>query len=194
VPIHCRPDAHCRRADCAPQYARIPFAHAEASALLQPAASGILPAERSAMPSIPLPSWMLLLWCGLIAAIASEWLAALARSIRPAATRMRASAPRLMSAPRGSVPFAILSGTFAFAPLYGLAFEALARADLETGAAIGAAHGTLTAVLVLLGHLRRRSGTATPALRTVLGYRLRRLLTRTLYGALLGFLYVVPSV
>jgi hypothetical protein len=97
-----------------------------------------------------------------------------------------------MSAPRASVPIAVISGTLLFAPVYGLLFEAFARADLATGAVIGAAHGALAAAFVLIGHLRRRATAASPALTPVLGYRFRRLVTRTLYGALLGFLYVVP--
>ena len=98
-----------------------------------------------------------------------------------------------MSAPRGSLPFALISGTFLFAPVYGLLFESLARADLGTGALIGAAHGAIAAAFVLVGHLRKRASAATPTLRPVIGYRLRRLVTRTVYGALLGFLYVVPG-
>jgi hypothetical protein len=143
------------------------------------------------MVRMPSPSWMLLFWCGLVAALASEWLAAFVRSLRPRPKLDRAG-PRLMNKPRGSVPIAVAAGTFVFAPLYGLLFESVSRADLLTGSLIGAAHGSLTAVFVLLSWLRRRTGNG-PPLRPIIYYRAGRLLTRIAYGALLGFLYVVPG-
>jgi hypothetical protein len=146
--------------------------------------------------SIPAPSWLLLFWCGFTAAIASEWLVAAGRAFiapRRAVLAEKGTGPRLMSRPRGSIPFSILSGTIVFAPLYGLLFEWLSRADFEAGAAVGAAHGVLAGLLVLLSTIRRTSKPAGTALRPMLGYRARRLITRVLYGALLGFLYVVPG-
>jgi hypothetical protein len=143
--------------------------------------------------SIPAPSWLLLLWCGFTAAIASEWLVAAGRAFIAPRGAEKGTGPRLMSRPRGSIPFSILSGTVVFAPLYGLLFEWLSRADFEAGAAVGAAHGVFAGLLVLLSTIRRTTGPAAKALRPMLGYRARRLITRVLYGALLGFLYVVPG-
>ena len=91
------------------------------------------------------------------------------------------------------MPFAILSGTVVFAPLYGVAFEWLARADLEAGAAIGAVHGVIAGLAVVLAGFRRRTASRGKSLKPMLGYRARRLITRVLFGALLGFLYVVPG-
>jgi len=145
------------------------------------------------MMPIPAPSWFLLFWCGLAAALGSEFIVAIARALLKPGQAAPAGAPRLMSTPRGSVPFAILSGTLVFAPVYGLAFEALARADLEAGAALGALHGALAGLLVIVAAFRRRARTQPKSLRPVIGYRTRRLVTRILFGALLGFLYVVPG-
>jgi hypothetical protein len=142
---------------------------------------------------IPAPSWFLLFWCGLAAALASEFIVALARATLAHGQRSTEAGPRLMSAPRTSIPFAVLSGAFVFAPLYGIAFEWLARADLQAGAAIGAIHGVIAGVAVLFAAFRRRAGSPARSLKPMLGFRARRLLTRALFGALLGFLYVVPG-
>ncbi len=143
---------------------------------------------------IPTPSWLLVFWCGLCASIASEWLMAAATALvsRPSAAR-RAGTPRFMTRPRGSIPFALVSGTLVFAPLYGLAFEWWRRANVASGALLGVAHGVLAGSIVLFGLLRRRAREPREAtLKPMLFYRGRRLLTRVLYGALMGFLYVVP--
>lgn len=143
---------------------------------------------------IPTPSWLLLFWCGLAAAIVSEWVAAIPRiPNRRNESGGRAGTPRLLSQPHGSVPLAILYGTLIFAPAYGLLFEWLARADLEAGAVAGAVHGALAALLFLIGWARMRRNREAPAFKPVALYRARRLLARVVYGAVLGFLYVVPT-
>ena len=131
----------------------------------------------------------------LAAALASEWLMALLRAlVTPTRSAGRPAGPRLMNAPRGSVPFAIVSGTFVFGPAYGMAFEWLARADLEAGAVMGAIHGALAGTLVMLGLMRRRRRDGTSSsVRGMILYRVRRFATRILYGAFIGLLYVVPG-
>jgi hypothetical protein len=140
------------------------------------------------------PSWLLLLWCGFAASLASEWIVATARAIidRRRHDPHRAG-PRLLSTPRGSAPIAVLAGTLVSAPVYGLAFESWQRADVTAGLILGAIHGVMAGLIVLVAFLRRRrkDNRLTP-LRPLAAFRVRRLVTRVLYGALLGFLYVVP--
>jgi hypothetical protein len=58
---------------------------------------------------------------------------------------------------------------------------------------LGTVHGLIAGLFVLIAFLRRRhkDNRATPV-RPLAVFRVRRLATRVLYGALLGFLYVVP--
>lgn len=142
------------------------------------------------MPAISAPSWPLLLWCGLAAAIASEWIAGVGATILRSGER-RSAAPRLMSRPRGSTLVSLLTGTLVFAPVYGLAFEFAGNADLATGAALGAAHGVLMTAWSLLTS-RRGDARLRPTFRSVLLHRAGRGVVRVIYGAVLGFLYVVP--
>lgn len=146
------------------------------------------------MPGLPNPSWLLLFWCGLVASIASEWTAVAIRTAVGGARASRASGnPRLMREPRGSALFAIITGTLISAPVYGLLFEWIHRADLAAGATIGALHGTLAGTLVLLATVRNPDSRAAGfSLRPTALYRLRRFATRILYGALMGLLYAVP--
>lgn len=137
-----------------------------------------------------MPSWPLLLWCGLAAAIASEWIAGVFASLGRGAEK-RSAAPRLMSRPRGSTLFSILTGTILFAPLYGLAFEFMGRADLSGGALLGLAHG-IFATAWSLWAARRGDNRIRPPVRSILFHRAARTAIRVIYGATLGFLYVVP--
>jgi hypothetical protein len=144
--------------------------------------------------TIQTPSWLLLLWCGFAASLASEWIVAMARAVlargRDHPSR---SGPRLMSTPRGSVPIAVLLGTLVSAPVYGLIFEWWHRADLAAGLLLGTIHGTVAGLIVLVAFLRRRRrDNREMPVRPLAVFRARRLITRVLYGAVLGFLYVVP--
>jgi len=146
------------------------------------------------MPGLPNPSWLLLFWCGLVASIASEWTAAAIRaSVGRARNHGASGNPRLMREPRGSTLIAIITGTLVSAPVYGLLFEWIHRADLTVGATIGAVHGTLAGTVVLFATIRNRNTrSAGFSLRPTAFYRLRRFATRVLYGALMGLLYAVP--
>lgn len=98
-----------------------------------------------------------------------------------------------MSAPRGSVPIAVLLGTIVSAPVYGLIFEWWHRADLAAGLFLGTIHGVLAGLVVLMAFLRRRrQDNHELPVRPLAVFRVRRLITRVVYGAVLGFLYVVP--
>ena len=89
----------------------------------------------------------------------------------------------------------LLAGTFLFPAMYGLAFEALARADVAIGATLGLLHGTVVGALLPLAW--RLAGGAERA--GVFGRHLGSLTpfgivtTHVLYGALLGYIYVVPG-
>lgn len=140
-----------------------------------------------------MPSWLLLLWCGFAASLASEWIVATARAIIARGRGAQRTGPRLMSAPRGSVPIAVLLGTLVSAPVYGLVFELWHRADLTAGLMLGTLHGLIAGLFVLVAFLRRRrKDNRDTSVRPLAVFRVRRLVTRVLYGALLGFLYVVP--
>jgi len=143
------------------------------------------------MPGVSALSLPLLLWCGLAASIASEWIAGVGATLLRRSERSR-SAPRLMSRPRGSTLVALLTGTFLFAPLYGWIFEWAGRADLTAGAALGAAHG-LAVTAWSIWASRRAEPRVRPALRDVIVHRAGRTAIRVLYGATLGLLYVVPA-
>lgn len=139
------------------------------------------------------PSWLLLLWCGFAASLASEWIVAAVRAILARGRDTQRSGPRLMSTPRGSVPIAVLTGTLISAPVYGLIFEWWRRADLAAGLLLGTIHGLIAGLIILIAFVRRRRKDRrdTPV-RPLAVFRVRRLVTRVLYGALMGFLYVVP--
>lgn len=139
------------------------------------------------------PSWLLLFWCGFAASLASEWIVAAIRALFAGRSNEKHSGPRLMSAPRGSVPIAVVTGTLISAPVYGLIFEWMHRADLTAGVLLGALHGLLAGVIILIAFVRRRRmDRRDTSVRPLAVFRVRRLVTRVLYGALLGFLYVVP--
>ena len=121
-----------------------------------------------------MPSWLLLLWAGLAAALVAL---PIARPVRSAPKRPRPLASRVL--PLG---FEII----VFPVLYALLFEALRRSDVVAGLALGAAHGLLG---VTISKLQARRDGPHPQATTAL----RALLARTLYGAIFAFLYVVPT-
>lgn len=118
---------------------------------------------------IEAPAWPILLWCGLAASLAA--ILVLPPPNSPGAPRRPAN-----------WPLTLILGVALFAPLYGLGFDAIGRADVLLGAAFGLAHGLLAVALALRtrGSLR----TATLA-RTLFGW--------IVYGATVGFLYPVPT-
>lgn len=87
------------------------------------------------------------------------------------------------------------AGTFLFPTAYAVGFEMMARADVGLGAAMGLLHGVLAAALLPIAW--HRTGDQGPA--GLLGRRLGPLtpigivMTHVLYGALLGYIYVVPD-
>src|SRR5690606_41430670 len=68
-----------------------------------------------------------------------------------------------------------------FPLLYGVVLELIGRADLMTGAILGATHAAVELV-VALGRPDRPTADA----------RFRTFLARTLYGIVFGFIYIVP--
>ena len=114
------------------------------------------------------PAWPILLWCGLAASLAA------ALVLPPAHQSGTPARP-----PRW--PLTLVLGIGVFAPLYGLIFEALGRADLFAGAGFGLAHGLLALAFALRsrGSLPR----VRPGARIVLGW--------IVFGAALGFLYPI---
>lgn len=117
------------------------------------------------------PGWLLILWCGLAAA-----LVALPIARAPERKAVRVSAGRRIAG--GIVELLV------FPVLYALALEALGRSDIALGAILGAAHGMLTVATAAM-----RPGTGGGLLAT----RTRAFLARTVYGAVFAFLYVVPA-
>jgi hypothetical protein len=115
------------------------------------------------------PTWPILLWSGLVASVVASF-------ILPRRVPRRAGARSL---PRW--PVALILGVLLFAPLYGVGFEMLGRANLGTGIMFGAAHGLFSLALAIP---RRRQAGALHLLRLMAG--------RVLFGTLLGFLYPVP--
>lgn len=115
------------------------------------------------------PAWPILLWCGLAASLAA------ALVLPPAPARGTARRP-----PRW--PLTLAFGTALFAPLYGLAFDALGRADLLIGSLFGFAHGLFALALLV------RTRSTAPR-----GAFLRTLTAWILFGAIVGFLYPVPT-
>src|SRR5690606_14028464 len=79
-------------------------------------------------------------------------------------------------------------GVLIYGPLYGLIFEALGTATLAGGAAIGAIHGSAR-TLAAIARQRRAPHTRRAEPAAVHG---RRIVARLVYGAVVGFLYVVP--
>jgi hypothetical protein len=121
------------------------------------------------------PSWYLLLWAAFVASIVASSLGFAARR------HLRERAPGR------AILLGILLGTLLWGPIYGIAFELLGAANVLAGAVLGSLHGATTVGLAVL---RRRD--QAPADDHAAGHG-RRIITRAVYGAILGFLYVVPG-
>lgn len=129
-----------------------------------------------------------------------SWLAAFAywrglTRLRPAATLgALVLRPGRAGALVGGIIHLVV-GTLAFPALYAVAFRLAGQADAPIGAALGLAHGCLAGLAVPFawrgaghagsaGALGMRLGAATP---------FGIVATHVLYGALLGYIYVVPA-
>jgi hypothetical protein len=122
------------------------------------------------------PAWYLLIWAAVVASLIATFLGLAARG------HLGQRSPRL--AALGS----FLLGILLWAPLYGLAFEVIGVANALYGALLGTLHGAVAALFAFV-HARRTHAAPTRALASIHG---RRIITRAVYGAVLGFLYVVP--
>lgn len=145
------------------------------------------------MLDIPAPSWLLLFWCGLAAALASELVAAALRPPRLARRRGESTSPTLQAGPRENWFIAVLLSACLFTPIYGLLFEMTNRADAGFGAIVGAAHGVIAGAIALIAAARAASSRSATPLRVLAWFRARRFISRVTFGALLGFLYAVPG-
>jgi hypothetical protein len=142
---------------------------------------------------IPAPSWLLLFWCGLAAALASELVAAALRPPRRSRRRGESTSPTLQAGPRENWFIAVILSACLFTPAYGLIFEMTHRADAGFGAILGAVHGVLAGGVALLSASRALNDrTATP-MPVLAWFRARRLISRIMFGTVLGFLYAVPG-
>ena len=121
------------------------------------------------------PAWYLLIWAAFVASIVASMLGFAARR------HLRERSPRR------AIAVGIALGTLLWGPVYGIAFELLGSANVLAGAGLGALHGGAVAAIGLVR--RRRAAVAPPDPAVGFG---RRIITRAVYGAVLGFLYVVP--
>jgi hypothetical protein len=123
---------------------------------------------------MPLPSWILLLWCGLAATCAAALLGTLIGGSTPASWAL---VPRARSATR-SLLSTIVAGVLLYPAFYGIAFEALARSSAGTGLALGAVHAAV-ALTVVWRTADPRAAVRSAAMHLV-------------YGVVIAFLYVTP--
>jgi len=146
-------------------------------------------------------SWPLLLWSGLTACVLSNWVLMLFRKLNATRYLPRAYWSCLLL---GGVSDAalVLGGLIrviamvaVFPFIYAYIFRQIGRAEVLPGLVIGAAHGLLAGIALPLA-ARRCKGAKPPGL---LGWRLGRptplvmLFVHAAYGALLGWIYVLPS-
>jgi hypothetical protein len=146
----------------------------------------------------------LLVWAGFAATLIAEWLEWMAR----AAGWTRHSSARVMGCLVVSrrdarrtwlmgVVLNMLVGAVVIPLAYGVVFETTGRADAINGLIIGLLHGVVVgAALPLIARAGRCTGAlAAPGL---FGWRFGRLtpftllFVRMVYGAVLGYVYVVP--
>lgn len=142
-------------------------------------------------------SWLLLLWSGLTASIMSTWLLMLFRKAGTTRYLPRAywSCTLFRSTSDASLLAAGLLRMVAmivvFPAVYALIFSQTGRAEVVMGSIIGLAHGFLASFL--LPFAARRCGANPPGF---MGWNLGRatpailLLVHSVYGALLGYIYV----
>ena len=152
-------------------------------------------------------AWGLLLWAGFVATLAVSWLAAVARwtgltRLEPAlllGCLVLARADGVLTRVAGAVLY-LLCGVVLLPAVYGAAFEALQRADALIGMLFGAVQAVAAGLgLDLIGRwgpCPRLGAAGSPGL---FGWRLGAFTPAALvvahlfYGALLGFVYVVPG-
>lgn len=145
--------------------------------------------------------WTILLWAGLAATLLTSWLFAAAywagvTRLQPArllGCLLLPAAPAPLATTIGRLLHLAL-GVAVFPLAYALAFAWIGAAEVANGALLGAAHGAIVAAAlgslarggrcVATGPLGIRLGAATP---------LVVLLGHMAYGALLGYVYVVPG-
>jgi hypothetical protein len=147
-------------------------------------------------------SWPLLLWSGLFAYMGFSWLLILLRLLRLTRYVPRSYwAARLFGNTRG---FAMFGGrvlrAFALIVLipipYVLAFEVVGNADLRFGVLLGLIHGAFVGLTLPLIAGRDAHGALEPGL---FGWRLGAatplliFVIYAFYGAILGYVYVIPS-
>lgn len=121
-----------------------------------------------------MPAWLLLIWSGLAATCAA---AVTARAIGGVSSAPWSLAPMPRSPLHGAL-WSLVAGLAAYPLLYGLIFEALHRADVPVGLALGLVHA-----VILFAFVRQRD-TSRAAFRAAV--------PQVIYAAVLGFLYVTP--
>lgn len=146
-------------------------------------------------------SWPLLLWSGLVAYVLSSWVLMVLRKLNATRYLPRAywSCAIMGGVSDAALVFAgfirMLAMVAIFPIVYAVAFAYLGRAEALIGLIIGAIHGTLAGILLPLA-ARRCAGASPPGL---LGWRLGHatplvmVFVHAVYGAALGFVYVVAS-
>ena len=146
-------------------------------------------------------SWPLLLFSGLVAYVASTWLLMALRRFNATRYLPRAYWSCALFARAGDFALVIaalirlVAFVALFPLLYTLIFRRLGSAQVLAGAAIGAVHGLLVGLLLPLA-ARRCQGSRAPGL---FGWYLGRatplvlLLVHATYGAIIGYIYVLPT-
>jgi succinate dehydrogenase/fumarate reductase cytochrome b subunit len=146
-------------------------------------------------------SWPLLAWAGMMAYVMSNWTLMLLRKLNATRYLPRAYWSCLITGGAGDfslvlagfVRFLIMITLFPLA--YALIFARLGRAEALTGALVGLCHGILGIVMLPLA-ARRCASAHPPGLG---GWRLGRatpvvlMFVFAIYGALIGYIYVLPN-
>jgi hypothetical protein len=122
------------------------------------------------------PAWYLLIWAAVVASLVMTLLGLAAR------TRLGEDSPR-----RAAV-LGFFLGVLLWGPVYGITFELVGGANALGGALLGVCHGALAALAALV----RARHVPRPPAASVAAVHGRRIITRLVYGAVFGFLYVVP--
>lgn len=146
-------------------------------------------------------SWPVLLWSGLAAYVLSTWVLMVLRKL--GATRylpraywscaLTGGASNAALVFAGLVRLLMMVGVFPIA--YALLFAYMGKAEVLPGMIIGAIHGVVAGILLPLA-ARRCDGAVPPGL---LGWRLGKptplvlLFVHAVYGAMIGYVYLVTS-